>query len=37
MRGAYYDEVEALLRDKLGPKVKKVVIFDHTIRRRVKE
>jgi hypothetical protein len=37
IRAGYYDEVEALLREKLGPKVKKVVIFDHTIRRRVKE
>ncbi|KAM0276438.1 hypothetical protein ACHAQH_006743 [Verticillium albo-atrum] len=34
VRGAYYDEVEALLRKKL-PGVSKVVIFDHTIRRRV--
>lgn len=32
----YYPEVEAALRDKLatGPKVSKVVIFDHTIRVR---
>lgn len=30
----YYAEVEALLRAKL-PGVKKVVIFDHTIRRRI--
>jgi len=37
IRAGYYDEVEALLREKLGPKVKKVVIFDHTIRRRVKD
>lgn len=29
----YYAEVEALLRAKL-PRIKKVVIFDHTIRRR---
>lgn len=34
VRGGYYDEVESLLRSKL-PGVKKVVIFDHTIRRRV--
>jgi hypothetical protein len=33
VRGAYYAEVEALLRAKL-PGVSKVVIFDHTIRRR---
>lgn len=32
----YYAEVEALLREKL-PGVKKVVIFDHTIRRREKD
>ncbi|KAG7140594.1 Aspirochlorine biosynthesis protein N like [Verticillium longisporum] len=32
--GPYYAEVEALLRAKL-PGVTKVVIFDHTIRRRV--
>lgn len=31
IRGAYYDSVEAILRSKL-PGVKKVVIFDHTIR-----
>ena len=31
----YYPEVEALLREKL-PGVKKVVFFDHTIRRREK-
>lgn len=31
----YYDEVKALVRQKL-PGVKKVVIFDHTIRRREK-
>lgn len=39
VRGGYYDEVEALLRDKLadGKKVKKVVLFDHTIRRRQKD
>ncbi|EGY20065.1 uncharacterized protein VDAG_02081, partial [Verticillium dahliae VdLs.17] len=34
VRGPYYAEVEALLRAKL-PGVTKVVIFDHTIRRRV--
>ncbi|KAK0630284.1 hypothetical protein B0T17DRAFT_556897 [Bombardia bombarda] len=33
VRTGYYPEVEALIRSKLGPKVKKVVIFDHTIRR----
>lgn len=33
VRNAYYPEVEQLLREKLGPKVKKVAIFDHTIRR----
>jgi hypothetical protein len=36
VRGPYYDEVEALLKAKL-PKVKKVVVFDHTIRRRIKD
>ena len=35
VREGYYAEVEQLLRDKL-PGVKKVVIFDHTIRRREK-
>jgi hypothetical protein len=35
VREGYYAEVEGLLRDKL-PGVKKVVIFDHTIRRRDK-
>ncbi|TDZ36753.1 Aspirochlorine biosynthesis protein N [Colletotrichum trifolii] len=35
VRTGYYAEVEALLREKL-PGVKKVVIFDHTIRRRDK-
>ncbi|WYZ39888.1 hypothetical protein EsH8_IV_000229 [Colletotrichum jinshuiense] len=35
VRDGYYAEVEALLREKL-PGVKKVVIFDHTIRRREK-
>lgn len=33
VRGPYYDEVVALLK-KTQPGVKKVVIFDHTIRRR---
>ncbi|KAH7309533.1 methyltransferase [Stachybotrys elegans] len=33
VRNGYYAEVEALLREKL-PDVKKVVIFDHTIRKR---
>lgn len=33
VRTRYYPEVERLLREKLGPKVKKVAIFDHTIRR----
>ncbi|KAK0631544.1 hypothetical protein B0T14DRAFT_559332 [Immersiella caudata] len=33
VRGAYYQSVESLLREKL-PRVKKVVIFDHTIRKR---
>ena len=32
VRGGYYAEVEKLLRDKL-PGVKKVVLFDHTIRK----
>ncbi|KIW08305.1 uncharacterized protein PV09_01223 [Verruconis gallopava] len=35
VRKGYYKEVEELLREKL-PGVKKVVIFDHTIRRREK-
>ena len=35
VRENYYPEVEALLREKL-PGVKKVVFFDHTIRRREK-
>jgi len=35
VREGYYAEVEKLVRDKL-PGVKKVVIFDHTIRRREK-
>lgn len=35
VRDEYYKEVEQLLRDKL-PGIKKVVIFDHTIRRNQK-
>ncbi|KAF2220164.1 hypothetical protein BDZ85DRAFT_204488 [Elsinoe ampelina] len=35
VRATYYEDVENLLRSKL-PGVKKVVIFDHTIRRREK-
>lgn len=35
VRNGYYTEVETLLKEKL-PGVKKVVIFDHTIRRREK-
>lgn len=35
IRKGYYQEVEDLLRDKL-PGIKKVVIFDHTIRRNEK-
>lgn len=35
VREGYYAEVEAVLREKL-PGVKKVVMFDHTIRRREK-
>jgi hypothetical protein len=35
VRNGYYAEVESLVRSKL-PGVKKVVIFDHTIRRREK-
>ncbi|KAF2845056.1 hypothetical protein T440DRAFT_472924 [Plenodomus tracheiphilus IPT5] len=35
IREEYYQEVEDLLRDTI-PGIKKVVIFDHTIRRRVK-
>ncbi len=35
IRTGYYAEVEALLRSEL-PGIKKVVIFDHTIRRRTK-
>ncbi|KAH8810709.1 hypothetical protein F5884DRAFT_749116 [Xylogone sp. PMI_703] len=37
VRTGYYAEVEELLRTRLDGKVKKVVIFDHTIRRRVKD
>ncbi|KAI0381714.1 hypothetical protein F5Y04DRAFT_254180 [Hypomontagnella monticulosa] len=33
VRGGYYQEVEDLLRKRI-PGIKKVVIFDHTIRRR---
>lgn len=33
VREDYYAEVEQLLREKLGPGVKKVFIFDHTVRR----
>lgn len=33
VRSKYYAEVEQLLREKLGPGVERVVIFDHTIRR----
>ncbi|KAJ0104267.1 methyltransferase [Diaporthe amygdali] len=33
VRSSYYAEVEQLLVEKLGPGVKKVVIFDHTIRK----
>ncbi|KAF2432688.1 hypothetical protein EJ08DRAFT_108889 [Tothia fuscella] len=36
IREQYYPEVEKLLREKL-PGVKKVTIFDHTIRRRIKD
>jgi hypothetical protein len=35
VRGQYYEEIEQLLRSKL-PGTKKVVIFDHTIRKRDK-
>ncbi|KAI9665708.1 MAG: hypothetical protein M1821_003642 [Bathelium mastoideum] len=34
IRAAYYPEVEALLRKHLRGAIKKVVVFDHTIRRR---
>lgn len=33
VRSEYYAEVEQLLREKLGPEVERVVIFDHTIRK----
>ncbi|KAF2876388.1 hypothetical protein BDV95DRAFT_224443 [Massariosphaeria phaeospora] len=36
VRDGYYQEVEKLLRERLSG-IKKVVIFDHTIRRRVKD
>lgn len=36
IRDGYYAEVESMLRKKL-PGVKKVVIFDHTIRRRKRD
>lgn len=36
VREGYYSEVEGLLRAKY-PGIKKVVIFDHTIRRRIKD
>lgn len=36
IREKYYKEVEEVLRAKLGPGVKKITIFDHTIRRRNK-
>jgi len=36
VREGYYQEVEDMLRDKI-PGIKKVVIFDHTIRRRKKD
>jgi len=36
VREGYYQEVERLLRDNI-PGIKKIVIFDHTIRRRVKD
>lgn len=36
VRNGYYTEVEDMLRQRL-PGVKKVVIFDHTIRRRTKD
>jgi hypothetical protein len=37
IRTGYYAEVESMLRERLPGKVKKVVIFDHTIRRRIKD
>ncbi|KAF2134175.1 hypothetical protein P153DRAFT_372639 [Dothidotthia symphoricarpi CBS 119687] len=36
VREGYYTEVESLLRTKI-PGIKKIVIFDHTIRRRKKD
>lgn len=36
VRNGYYSEIEQIIKDKL-PGVKKVVLFDHTIRRRVKD
>jgi hypothetical protein len=36
VREGYYQEVESMLRDKI-PGISKVVIFDHTIRRRKKD
>ncbi|KAI2782063.1 hypothetical protein F4815DRAFT_50250 [Daldinia loculata] len=36
VRGPYYQEIEDLLRKRI-PGIKKVVIFDHTIRRRTPE
>ncbi|KAF1942668.1 hypothetical protein EJ02DRAFT_453991 [Clathrospora elynae] len=36
VQSGYYAEVESLLRSKLAG-IKKVVIFDHTIRRRIKD
>jgi hypothetical protein len=36
IRSGYYGEVESMLRERLPGKVNKVVIFDHTIRRRDK-
>ena len=36
VRNEYYGEIEALLRSRI-PNIKKVVIFDHTIRRRKKD
>lgn len=37
IRDGYYAEVESMLRERLPGKIKKVVIFDHTIRRRVRD
>jgi hypothetical protein len=36
VRSGYYAEVEALLQDRI-PGIKRVEIFDHTIRRRIKD